>query len=214
MEWCPGNQFNVSQFQTNGTCVSSGTCPPNVVSKTCVPLIIQITGCPDNCTYNGVCTNVTLPPSCSNGVVDGNETDVDCGGVCNGCGSSQKCRNTTDCLSFYCDNTTFTCGGSGFYNVGGNTTQKCVCRTGFSGSNCANSALVPFNRELAVESALGAAAVVGIVIAIILFVACTGAGSYAAYNRLNIDNMSGTRSNPLYKGTGNSGQNPLYKGAT
>ena len=34
------------------------------------------------------------------GITDGNETDVDCGGMCPKCGPYKRCKNDTDCISF------------------------------------------------------------------------------------------------------------------
>ena len=36
--------------------------------------------------------------SCSNGVLDTDETDLDCGGACFPCGTSQKCKIDSDCV--------------------------------------------------------------------------------------------------------------------
>ena len=41
-------------------------------------------------------------PSCTNGMRDGQETDVDCGGLCVTCGPSRACRLDTDCTSRSC----------------------------------------------------------------------------------------------------------------
>lgn len=50
---------------------------------------------------SGTCT------SCNNGVKDGTETDVDCGGECNkGCATGLGCRTTDDCASGVCDSDT------------------------------------------------------------------------------------------------------------
>jgi hypothetical protein len=40
---------------------------------------------------------VTYPPHCSDGIQDGTETDVDCGGDCMGCGLGQACVTSADC---------------------------------------------------------------------------------------------------------------------
>jgi hypothetical protein len=46
-----------------------------------------------------------LPPSCRNGVKDGDETDVDCGGlICPGCATGRFCFHARDCLSLFCTN--------------------------------------------------------------------------------------------------------------
>jgi hypothetical protein len=63
-----------------------------------------------NCQVNttggpGVCA----PANCQNGVRDGCETDVDCGGPCGAtCGAGQTCETKGDCLSLTC--TTNRCG--------------------------------------------------------------------------------------------------------
>lgn len=36
-------------------------------------------------------------PTCSNGVLDGDESDIDCGGACPECGIGKLCRAPTDC---------------------------------------------------------------------------------------------------------------------
>jgi len=43
-----------------------------------------------------------IPPSCDNDVKDQNETDIDCGGPCSGCGTNKTCEDNDDCLSANC----------------------------------------------------------------------------------------------------------------
>jgi hypothetical protein len=43
------------------------------------------------------------PASCSNGQLDGSETDVDCGGTCPACADKQRCKIDQDCASDDCD---------------------------------------------------------------------------------------------------------------
>lgn len=40
--------------------------------------------------------------SCSDGVLGGSETDVDCGGECGGCGEDQRCAQGSDCRDGVC----------------------------------------------------------------------------------------------------------------
>jgi len=40
--------------------------------------------------------------SCLNGIRDGNETDVDCGGSCGACGDGARCLTRSDCASDAC----------------------------------------------------------------------------------------------------------------
>jgi hypothetical protein len=43
------------------------------------------------------------PTTCSNGVLNSGETDIDCGGpVCNDCGNGKSCTNGGDCVSKVC----------------------------------------------------------------------------------------------------------------
>jgi hypothetical protein len=42
-------------------------------------------------------------PSCSDGMHNGDETDVDCGGSCSPCGTGQACIDPADCESTLCE---------------------------------------------------------------------------------------------------------------
>ncbi len=42
------------------------------------------------------------PPSCSNDMLDGDETDVDCGGACDPCGLGDDCQGAGDCETGFC----------------------------------------------------------------------------------------------------------------
>ena len=56
------------------------------------------TGGGDTCS-GGVCGN-----PCANGVQDGDETDVDCGGSCGAtCDIGRYCSWDGDCIDWYCD---------------------------------------------------------------------------------------------------------------
>ncbi|RME55293.1 hypothetical protein D6777_01000 [Candidatus Woesearchaeota archaeon] len=59
-----------------------------------------------DCQSNDCQSNVCQAPApqCSNGVQDGDETDVDCGGsICSGCADSKSCSVNEDCQSNNCD---------------------------------------------------------------------------------------------------------------
>jgi len=51
------------------------------------------------CGFNGCCT-----PHCFDGVEDGSETDVDCGGDCSPCAAGRHCYGNYDCASSICVN--------------------------------------------------------------------------------------------------------------
>ncbi|MBI4703364.1 MAG: hypothetical protein HY744_19795 [Deltaproteobacteria bacterium] len=57
-----------------------------------------------DCTGDKLCSkNVCVPPPCKNQKLDGDESDVDCGGAaCARCANDRKCNDTTDCDSGFC----------------------------------------------------------------------------------------------------------------
>jgi hypothetical protein len=92
----------------------------------------------------GYCT-----PTCRNTALDGNETDLNCGGgSCNACGASKMCERNSDCLRGFCSNGTCStshCGDGVLdgdetgIDCGGATCAK--CRPGISckrGADCAS----------------------------------------------------------------------------
>ncbi|HET6584556.1 MAG TPA: hypothetical protein VFG69_13935 [Nannocystaceae bacterium] len=55
-------------------------------------------------------TQTCTPPACDDGVQNGDETDVDCGGSCgNTCGTGDDCLVGTDCIDDVCDPDDLTC---------------------------------------------------------------------------------------------------------
>ena len=87
------------------------------------------------CTMDGDCTgtdvcdlanNVCVPEPCTNGVLDGMETDLDCGGPdCGPCVNGDDCLDPADCQSNYCMS-----GGAGGGGTGGaGTTGVCAACT-------------------------------------------------------------------------------------
>jgi hypothetical protein len=55
---------------------------------------------------DGITVLVTAQPNtvtCSNGIKDGMETDIDCGGICAECSNGKNCFGSMDCSSGYCD---------------------------------------------------------------------------------------------------------------
>jgi hypothetical protein len=53
---------------------------------------------------DGYCANAltTANATCANGVLDGSETDVDCGGSCPACNLGQRCSISKDCGNSWC----------------------------------------------------------------------------------------------------------------
>ena len=115
-----------------GVCTVSYYCdadhdayPSKVVSGSCATYRCTPTGCAtspgtdcndgnalvnpavvENCTADGIdndCDGVIDEcDPCANGVRDGTETGVDCGGSCRGCDLGYPCTTDADCISSYC----------------------------------------------------------------------------------------------------------------
>jgi hypothetical protein len=114
-----------------------GTCQPCVVGKNC--------GVGTDC-QSKVCDptlHTCSMPSCTDGVKNGNETDVDCGGgTCAPCANGKTCGVGSDCQSKDCDPTLHTCsapsctdgvqnGNETDIDCGGGTCPPCA-----PGKNC------------------------------------------------------------------------------
>ena len=48
------------------------------------------------------CNVTVVTASCSDGILNGNESDVDCGGSCAACGNGRRCDFNSDCASGVC----------------------------------------------------------------------------------------------------------------
>ncbi|KAL4451739.1 hypothetical protein ABPG75_007401 [Micractinium tetrahymenae] len=71
--------------------------------------------------------------SCSDGKLNGQEVDVDCGGICPGCGPGKKCNSNSDCQSgLNCFGSPGTCTANG----GPGASYQCGSLPGSSGSSC------------------------------------------------------------------------------
>jgi hypothetical protein len=91
--------------ETDVDCGGNDTCNRCPLGKKCLVDLDCVTG--DGCLTGGnTCVN-----TCADGHVDGNETDVDCGGndTCNRCNVTQNCVVDNDCASNACDALTNTC---------------------------------------------------------------------------------------------------------
>ena len=89
--------------------------------------------------------------SCSDGIKNGDETDVDCGGSCAPCSSGSDCLGDTDCLSGICDGgicqddclaaffgpSCLPCSCvSGTCDDGYRGSGACTCDVGWTGASC------------------------------------------------------------------------------
>ena len=87
------------------TCQNDGTCACPAGEKPCGPSCIAETSCCSgaDCTSKVCAGGVCQPPTCSDGVHNGAETDVDCGGAnCLPCALGRVCIASADCRSNVC----------------------------------------------------------------------------------------------------------------
>jgi hypothetical protein len=107
---CVGNQCGSDTAPSGTPCTEGGgaVCDGNGLCVECVDAA--------QCTPPDVCAmNACVPPNCTDMLLDGGETDVDCGGPdCNPCPNGDMCGMGTDCESVFCDNGTCApCANSG-----------------------------------------------------------------------------------------------------
>jgi hypothetical protein len=86
--------------------------------------------------------SATGGPGCSNGVLDGDESDVDCGGSCPPCDDGKVCNTSDDCESMMCT-TDMICGGEDSCTelIDDNGCQACIK------ANCCEAVLECFMDE-------------------------------------------------------------------
>ena len=72
---------------------------------------------------------VPASPTCSDGLQNGSESDVDCGGTCGPCENGKTCSSFTDCQSGRCapGGICQTCSGNGGGNCPVDGTGQCQC---------------------------------------------------------------------------------------
>ena len=118
------NKHGVCNAESNPVVDAQG----NIVSGVCV--------CDASGEWFGDrCTGNAYNPTCTDGVRNGQETGIDCGGPdCSKCGGGQDCTQNSDCASGVCDNgkcTDVTCndgvtnGAETDVDCGGGTCPKC-----------------------------------------------------------------------------------------
>jgi hypothetical protein len=65
-------------------------------------------------------------PTCADGIQNGDESDVDCGGFCSPCALDKVCRAHSDCKSVHCIDTKCQECAPGTNQCSGNKTSACV----------------------------------------------------------------------------------------
>ena len=97
--------FDCTRLNLDATLAGTHALPPCIPSTP--PTTVTTTTTLPECMNTGdihptTTTTVTVPQRCMNSVLDGPETEVDCGGDCFGCDSGQLCSVGTDCASRIC----------------------------------------------------------------------------------------------------------------
>ena len=116
-EGCMGGGDCISMMCDGSVCIPDPGCSDGVVGPgetdvdcggVCGPTCANDFVCVDDgdC-LSGYCdgaTDTCQDPTCADGVQNGDETDVDCGGACGPtCGTDQMCVVDDDCVSLICD---------------------------------------------------------------------------------------------------------------
>jgi hypothetical protein len=92
--------------------------PPDAAARPDAAVVIPDAAVPDALVPDAT----VVPPSCKDGMTNGDETSLDCGGSCPACADGQACRGHGDCASQVCDPVDLLCAPAecGDARVGGN----------------------------------------------------------------------------------------------
>ena len=84
----------------NWVCEEWSACNPLTLTQTreCADTM----NCSTKCYMPDVIRKCTYSPSCSNGILDEEETDIDCGGICAPCALGEECDRDSDCAVGIC----------------------------------------------------------------------------------------------------------------
>jgi hypothetical protein len=164
----------------SGQCIEDYVCG-NLSFYACTPpSVFTPPECPDNCTGNGICVNVSYClqiQAMPDGVI------------------------YLDGIAYSCDQ------GNLNDTLSRNQSALCICIDGQTGINCLGVG-TPLNLALVGGIAAGILAL--IIILAILGLALCGGGAYAATTALASEPAGAVEVNPLYIGAGADAANPLY----
>jgi cysteine-rich repeat protein len=89
-----------------------------------------------SCCLTGACAHTCRAAACTDGVRNGNETDVDCGGTCPRCADGRACISASDCVGFICTPAGTCASPSCTDGVLNGAETDVDCGGGASGSGC------------------------------------------------------------------------------
>jgi len=171
---------NSSQVLSQGTCLPGAAKCSNPFLSCNAPSPFVPPPCPDNCTNNGICVNVS---ECAN-------------------------LTKTNCPKSYKDKSGNcpTCTSNLNTSKQQNYTTVCACYDGQGGINCA----VVTGISAALVAGLATGVIVAIILAALAAAACAGGGGFAISNAVSADKDGSIFTNPLYQDAGASRANPLH----
>ncbi len=111
---------------------------------------------------------INIVDDCSNGVKDGTETDIDCGGTtCEKCIPQKRCLTHSDCSTGNCTNGTCRFCPVGMFYVPGNPSNPCVtqCPNFINDDTCVDrcpSNLLSFGKQCVLKCPIGYRSVNGV----------------------------------------------------
>ncbi len=131
----------------SGTCLATPTPTPTPAAPTSTPTPVGCFSSGQGCVVSSQCCSQscmagTCQPTCTDGIKDGNETGVDCGGgTCpqcplgQGCAANNDCVATTACMAGMC-----VC-APGRANCNNNPADACEVNTASDPTNCGSCGL-------------------------------------------------------------------------
>jgi formylglycine-generating enzyme required for sulfatase activity len=94
-------------------------------------------------------SKLCIVPSCTDGIANGTESDLDCGGPCAGCGPGQTCNTGNDCKGSDCSVMTHTCSPSCSDGVKNPGTSETDVDCGGACTPCANNLVCKIDADCA-----------------------------------------------------------------
>lgn len=155
-------------------------CPPCKKRKKgkCKGTLPDGTVCVGGTCQGGSCVAETPPlqppdPTCSDGIRNGSESDIDCGGSCSRCANGRRCNGRDDCIGALCINNVCTSCNAIDNECFSDSHGACTCQNGIIGPVCTSSEPLATNVPLA-DCPPGTTAFVADVTGIFCFGPCGG----------------------------------------
>jgi len=174
---------------TSGSCVEDYVCG-NASYYACTPPAVFVPPqCADNCSNHGKCVNISTCKqiqALANGAIEVDTTDA----------SGNPVKQYYTCSDQNLNET-----------LAANQTSLCACLDPYTGVNCG---VVGAGINIKLAAGLAAGIIAAIVVLGLLGLALCGGGAAAAASAVAAAPAAGVDQNPLYVGSENAGDNPLF----